>query len=323
MAGVSEKQQAQNPPLENDNVKKVTDRLRGLGVHLVTSREVPAGANALAQQPQDEGLQVLPVGANGNPLQLQGAGGQVLYQVPGMGPAPAPAPAPAAPINNNPQPQGLGLQTLQAAHGGGMADMANAQQPQNNQEEFYVYQLPAIDARQNPMEAPFYIPGFHPSQEDLAASIKALQLSQREQTIATEMAKHHNVAAKRSVGFLMKSIYLGKDIQKEWLQLEIEAAQAGPGSQIATAENLPRVNMALANQSRLIRELVTKLQHEYTMQTAGSLSGSKWDLVNFIEKKPIFNEEMAEFGLEDLRKFEKEKMSYDSKASFDANNINI
>ena len=122
----------------------------------------------------------------------------------------------------------------------------------------------------------------------------------------------------------MKSIYMVKDIQKEWFQLEVEAAQAGLGSQIATAENLQRVNMALTNQSKLIGELLTKLQHEYTMQTAGSLSGARWDLVNFIEKKPIFNEEMAEFGLEELRKYEKEKMSYDSKAfSFDANNLNI
>ena len=163
-----------------------------------------------------------------------------------------------------------------------------------------------------PVEPGFLLPGFQPSQDELAASIKALQISQREQGIAMEVSKHSTPAAKRSVGFLMRSIYLVKDIQKEWLQLETEAAQVG--TPIATQENLPRVNLALANQGKMVGDLLSKLQHEYTMQTTGSLSGSKWDLVTFIEKKPIFNEEMAEFTLEDMRKFEKEKMSYDSKA---------
>jgi len=317
MAGERKRQQTQNlemnhqnPPLAQDGVKKVTEHLKGLGVQVLRvvdgekQRQDQPGANALVQQAQVMEFQVLPEGENSNDQQLLGAGGQAL---PGVGPAPAPA----VPINNNFQFQGLGLQALQAAPGGGGADMANAQQPQNNQGEVYFYQLPVAEAGQNQGEAAFYMPGFHPTQEDLMASIKALQLSQREQTIATEVTKHHNAAAKCSVGFLMKSIYLVKDIQKEWLQLELEAAQAGPGSQIATAENLPRVNMALTNQSKLIGELMAKLQHEYTLQTAGSLSGARWELVNFIEKKPIFNEEMAEFGLEDLRKFEKEKMSYD------------
>ena len=313
----------QRSNMAQDDVKNVADRLKGLGVQVSRvvdgekQRQDQPEANGLGQQDQVWEFQVLPEGGNGNDQQLLGAGGQVL---PGVGPAQAPA----VPFNNNFQFQGLGLQALQAAPGGGGADMANAQQPKNNQGEVHLIQLPGAETGQNQGEAAFYIQGFHPTQEDLAASIKALQQSQREQEIATEVAKHHNAAAKRSVGFLMKSIYMVKDIQKEWFQLEVEAAQAGLGSQIATAENLPRVNMALTNQSKLIGELLTKLQHEYTMQTAGSLSGARWDLVNFIEKKPIFNEEMAEFGLEELRKYEKEKMSYDSKAfSFDANNLNI
>ena len=207
------------------------------------------------------------------------------------------------------------------------------QQPQNLPGgNNFVFQLPTAGAAVAgtiqtpewtaiPVDPGFLLPGFQPSQDELAASIKALQISQREQGIAMEVSKHSTPAAKRSVGFLMRSIYLVKDIQKEWLQLETEAAHAG--TSIATQENLPRVNLALTNQGKMVGDLLSKLQHEYTMQTTGSLSGSKWDLVTFIEKKPIFNEEMAEFTLEDMRKFEKEKMSYDSKADFAKKSNNL
>ena len=56
----------------------------------------------------------------------------------------------------------------------------------------------------------------------------------------------------------------------------MEAEQAG--TQVAKADNLPRVNLALKNQEKKLNTLLHSIKNEYSMQTAANLSKMNWSL---------------------------------------------
>ena len=150
-----------------------------------------------------------------------------------------------------------------------------------------------------------------PNDSEFADTMKQFQMKMREDSIAKEVAKQPTAAAKRIVGFLVRSIYQVQDIKKEMASLKSDAALAN--TEIATADNLPMVNLAIYNQDLLLDELLTDIRKEYTMQVTANISSQKWSLVKHMEHQPIFNEELSTMTYEQLRELEREKMKIDRK----------
>ena len=146
---------------------------------------------------------------------------------------------------------------------------------------------------------------------DLFHKMKLFETKMREDEVAKEVEKQSTPSGKRTVGFLVRSIYKLEDIMAETAKLEEEAFLSN--SPVATANNLPRVNQAMQNQKKLISELLLSTKTEYTMETVASQSKLKWDVVKYMEKPAVFNEKLAVLSHEELRKSEREKMQLDRK----------
>ena len=134
----------------------------------------------------------------------------------------------------------------------------------------------------------------------------------RDRAIREEQANHSTAGAKRSVGFIMKSIHMMDDVDKCWGKLGEEAALEQRG--VATPNNLARVNKAIVDQANVFVGLREHFVKELGAQNMASHSVLGWGLVKHVETVPQYNKSAIGLGLEDVRKAEKDLISYRSES---------
>ena len=136
--------------------------------------------------------------------------------------------------------------------------------------------------------------------QDLVVAQKEARDRQRKLDIAEEVGKLKSEGAKRNVAFGLGLLHKIEDVSNIFRTEDDE--------ELATKDNVAEVNLSIKELTKQLAELKTTVMHEVDMQTIAATSPLGWKVVKQLE---VGTRQYATCSSEDVRKAEKEKMSYD------------
>lgn len=129
----------------------------------------------------------------------------------------------------------------------------------------------------------------------------------REAAIRQRVAEHKTASARRAIAYLMKSLHHMEDLEAVWGKLAKEAEEEA--RDVATVDNLPRINKAIMEHAKIVVEHKSHIRKELTAHTVASNSPMGWNLVNHNEAAPMYDENL-DMDQEAVRKAERDYMQY-------------